>query len=292
MATKGDYKTCIKCMKNRVTKVHFYSSDSSMFSDGRVPICKTCIKSDIDENDINSVKKVLRQIDKPFIYSEWNTAKDSEKETFGSYLRIISSLPQYKGLTYEDSSDSYSASSNINYNDYEDNNQIVDEEIPLVISPEVRLKWGAEFSTFEYFKLEKFWDEMTTSNNIETPQHKRQLELYCKINIFIDRAFKDQDFKTFEMLNKQLTNIIKDAGFRPIDKVSGNESAGIRSFSQIFEEVEKEGFITPVPYNGADQDIVDRTIMYLLNYQRRLLNMETLIEPPDDTPKINEEGDF
>jgi hypothetical protein len=108
------------------------------------------------------------------------------------------------------------------------------------------------------------------------------------LNILVDRALKDQDWKTFETLNKQLTSVLKDAGFRPIDRVSGSESSGIRSFSQIFEEVEKDGFIVPAPLD-VHQDIVDRTIMYLVNYQRKLLNMGALDSPPDDTP--DSEGD-
>ena len=58
-----------------------------------------------------------------------------------------------------------------------------------------------------------------------------------------------------------------------------------RSFSQIFEKIEKEGYIKPAPVD-VKQDIVDRTIQYLMNYTLRLLDKQVLPKPPADTPKI------
>jgi hypothetical protein len=293
-------KKCIGDCGKEKTLINFYASESRMFVDKKVPLCKECIKKEINDEDLNTVKKILSQIDKPFIESEWFKAKSSDKESFGWYLRQISSLPQYKGMGYKDSIQSKSTALHTkDYERIEEDDYDEDFEEEDNISSEIILsdtydlgalkrKWGSGYTPSEYRKLQEYWDDMTTTNNISTPQHKRSLELYCVLNILVDRALKDQDWKTFETLNKQLAVTLKDAGFRPIDKVSGNESAGIRSFSQIFEEVEKSGFIVPAPLE-FHQDIIDRTIMYLVNYQRKLLNMGTLDRPPDDTPDF--EGD-
>ena len=56
-----------------------------------------------------------------------------------------------------------------------------------------------------------------------------------------------------------------------------------------FEEVEKEGFIKPVNY-VEEQDIVDKTIMYILNYTIKLLGQTTMQKPPPDTPRVIVEG--
>ena len=42
---------------------------------------------------------------------------------------------------------------------------------------------------------------------------------------------------------------------------------------------------------GLTQDIVDKTIMYIANFILKLNKIETMSEPPSDTPKIDE-GDI
>jgi hypothetical protein len=106
---------------------------------------------------------------------------------------------------------------------------------------------------------------------------------------------EQDDFDGYSKLSQRFNDTVKNAGFRPIDKVSGTDEAGMRSFSHITQEIEKDGFIVPAKYSGADQDIIDKTIMYLLNYQLRLHNAQVLITPPSDTPKLDgsdEEGEI
>lgn len=256
-----------------------------MFSDGKVPICKQCIKDDLDETDVNSVKKVLRQIDKPFIAIEWQKCLNSGKEPFGWYLRQISALHQYKDLTYDDSVDG--EVDTLNYKNTNDLD-ISDDDIYEKATPDVKRKWGTGYSDKEYYELEQTWKDMITSNDINTPQHKKNLKLYCKLAVRVERALEDGDIKTFEMLNKQFSELQKNSGFRPIDKRSGSESAGIRSFSAIWEEVESDGFIEPWDLEFS-QDVIDKTIIYMSNYTRKILDLGQIISVPADAPKIGDE---
>lgn len=273
-------KRCPECNKEKTLTKEFYASNSPLFPDGRVNICKACVLKNVDVSDIDSVKKMLRQIDKPFIAKEWQTCLDSGKEPFGWYLRKISGLPQHNKLEYEDGSDG----DKINNKVYKYNNdQLTEDDIYDKPTIDVLRKWGTNFSNKEYYELELMWDEMNTANAITTPQHKNQLKNYCKVAVLIARALEENDTKTFQLLNKEFDTIQKNSGFRPIDKKSGSESAGIRSFSSIFEEIERDGFIVPDPLS-FEPDIIDRTILYMLNYQRKLLHMEQLVEVPDDAP--------
>ena len=92
---------------------------------------------------------------------------------------------------------------------------------------------------------------------------------------------------TFSKMHKEYQSSLQSSGLRPIDKVGGAEASGMRSFSQIFEEIEKDGFIVPAPIEEK-QDIVDRTIQYIMNYTLKLLNQQALVEPPIDTPKVGD----
>ena len=90
----------------------------------------------------------------------------------------------------------------------------------------------------------------------------------------------------FAKVHTEYQKLLQSSGLRPIDKIGGAEAAGIRSFGQIYEELEKDGFIKPELIEES-QDIVDRTIQYILNYTLKLLNKEVLTEPPLDTPKVD-----
>ncbi|MCY9737430.1 hypothetical protein M5X17_27395 [Paenibacillus alvei] len=285
MSKKNELKTCSKCAKSKVAFREFYATSSPLFADGRVPLCKSCFKKELNENDIGSVKRILRQMDKPFIVEEWNRAVASDRETLGTYLRTISSLAQYKDLTYEDSA---GQEEDVIDRNHEAPKLNLSDDIYGVPSIDIIRKWGEGYTNREYYELEKTWDEMITANEITTPQHKSQLKLYCTLALKVYAALDTNDISAFEKLNKQFLDVQKNAGFRPIDRKSGDESAGIRNFSVIFEEVERDGFIKPPPLD-VPQDIVDATILYMQNYTRKLLDMEKLAKAPDDTPKV---GDF
>lgn len=286
---KPDKKICIKCSKEQAL-INFYTTKSDAFADGRISICKTCIKKELNEDNIDSVRKVLRQLDKPFISSVWRTCLDSDKETFGWYLRQISTLTQYKGMTYENSDDSFDRSES---NDKNDNDEDEDEtKIPyLQVSPELKTKWGHGYSNREYLNLEKFYNDMMFSHdNINTPSSKELLKLMCKMNLKMEKALENDDITGFSKLHAEYQKLLQSSGWRPIDRKSGSEASGIVTFSQIFEEIEKHGFIEP--YNKEyEQDIIDRSITYIINYQRKLLSMESLPQAPDDTPTMQEGED-
>lgn len=287
MAKKNaDKKKCVKCSKEQPI-INFYASNSSMFSDKRVPICKACLKIVVNPKDLNSVKTVLRQVDKPFLIDVWNKAIESPKDTFGDYMRMISSLPQYKALTYEDSITESAHGAPVRmlddnlFNEYED---MIEQEFD--VTKEIVFKWGTGYKPKEYMRLEDLYTRMIESHDISAPQHKELLKLMCKMNFKMEIFLERDDINGFSKLHAEYQKLLASSGFRPIDRKSGDEVTGMRTFSQIFEEVEREGFI-PAWDLDVEQDIVDRSLMYLINYQKKLLHQELLIKAPDDTPKID-----
>lgn len=282
-STSADYKVCADCKVEKRTAANFYKTNSPMFPDGRVSICKSCIQKQIDVTDINSIKGMLRSIDKPFISEIWQNSLDSGREPFGEYLKMISGLHQYNSLTYDQSVEGEVDDLGYKYT----NDEITDEDLYGKPTIETLRKWGTGYSTKEYHELEKTWTDMMTTNDITTPQHIDSLFQYCKLKVLVNRALEENDMKTFETLNKAFAQVQKDSGFRPIDKVSGSESAGVRNFSTIFSEIEKEGFIPPLPLD-FEQDVIDATIMHLQNYTRKILDMGKLTGPDGDTPQVED----
>jgi hypothetical protein len=290
IADERKSKECISCRRTLHIADNFYSSNSNMFPEGRVPICKECLKKLVIPDDISSVKRILRQIDKPFIKDVWDKAVTSPKETFGDYMRMILSLPQYKSMNYDDSSREDIVEAHIFAGDEEDEEVYDMPEEDFNVTPDMVFKWGNKYRKNDYRRLEDLYTRMTQTHDINAPQHKELLKLMCKLNLKMEKCLENDDINGFSKLHAEYQKLLASSGFRPIDRKSGDEATGLRSFSAIFEEVEKDGFIDMPPVT-LKQDLVDKCIMYILNYQRKLLNIETLHKPPEDTPKVDDEGE-
>jgi hypothetical protein len=78
-----------------------------------------------------------------------------------------------------------------------------------------------------------------------------------------------------------------------MDKTDADKTGGIRSFSTIYAEVEKDGFIPPWEFyrkiKGIKQDIVDKTIMHIENFTLKLNKIEQMTTPPIDTPELEKD---
>jgi len=269
---------CLNCKKEKNKKTDYYNSKSKLYSElGKAPICKTCLKSMINYEDMNSIYSVLQQLDVMFDIEYWNKAIESKNDTFGKYITMTNSLHQFVGTGWKDSVFEKKTTT-VEDNFINTNNSVSDELI---------IKFGRGYTNEQYVQMEKFYDEMIHSRKIDTPEHKKLLIIMCRLQTKIDTALENNDITTFEKLHKQYQDLIKNSGFRPIDKTASDVASGIRTFSQIFAEIEKDGFIKPAPIN-YEQDIVDKSIQYLLNYQLKLLNQQTLVEPPIDTPKVDD----
>lgn len=282
--TEKNRKVCTSCGKQKVL-TNYYSTNSKMFSDGKVPICKPCIQDQIDENDTGSIKRILRQIDKPFIHNLWQDCLEDERETFGWYMRMINSLPQYKKMTYEDSvnpKENDSERSRSKTNDVEDIEEIKDDDGESIkITENIKAKFGSGYTNREYLQMEKFYQDMMRTHEINSPQHKEILIEMAQLNVEKKRLREEQNYADYKRLSDAYKDMMKDAGFRPADRVSGSEATGLRTFSQMFEEIEKDGFIEPTPIE-VHEDVLDRMIIYMGNYTRRLLNMDIMTTPPED----------
>lgn len=141
-ANKQEKKICPVCKKEKAVSSGFYKSASPLFSnDGSVPICISCVKKDIvnDDGTINlkRFKVIMQRLDKPLYWSSLESAynqyrkehgflSDDEiakqgKEIVALYFKNINSLPQNKNKSFADSEkDNFiSQNSNISKAEYD-----------------------------------------------------------------------------------------------------------------------------------------------------------------------------
>ncbi|AYP68243.1 hypothetical protein PQE75_gp236 [Bacillus phage vB_BcoS-136] len=274
-------KTCQGACGKDKAHTFFFKVDSPLFPDGMINVCRDCVRESVNVNDIEQVIGFLRQIDKPFYQDEWEKALNGKNHPIGSYLGKINSLQQYKGKTFSNSDGVDGVGkvdlTSVNAPDYiEDiNGEIIE------YSDELVNKWGIGYSKTEYLQLEKFYRDTRATHEINTPSHIDSLTQLAYLTIDRNRLRQERDWGNYTKLSKTIDDMQKSAGFRPVDRQGVDDATGIKTFSQIFEKVEKEGFRKPPP-PVFDEDIVDAMIVALANYYNRLVGKEILSQIPDE----------
>jgi hypothetical protein len=235
----------------------------------------------IDKNKniiIEKVHDMLKLINRPFIYEIYKKSLNSKNEdSIGTYIKNIS-MPQYKYLYWKDS---------IFEPEHKERQEYSNKSMIL--------KWGNHDEPQDYDILEDFYIKMKTANAIETPQEEVYLKKLAVMSLKMDKALENEEYGKFKQLGDLFSKFMADSKFRAMDKTDADLTGGVRNFSAIYAEVEKDDFIPPwdshyAKIYDAKQDIVDKTIMYILNFILKLNKIKTLSEPPEDTPQ--EDDDF
>jgi len=257
---KQPKKVCVNCGKDQVMS-SYYNSNSIMFKDGKVPLCKTCITSLVNEDDVGTLKAVLMQIDKPFVDAVWSQCSIGANPV-GNYFRQINSLPQYKSMTWKDG--------DVRDEPKVANTQVYDFDTEFKVTPDIVRKWGKNYSVDEYERLEDFYDSMCRDYTIETAAHMDYLKKICKTSLQMDRALEVNDITSYAKLSKNYDDLMKSAKFTAVQRTAADRTGGLNTFSEFYEYMEKEGFI-PKYHMDEPQDIVDNTLANIKNWTRNLV---------------------
>jgi hypothetical protein len=269
------------CGKEKFYKF-FYKVDSPLFPDGMINICRDCVREQVDVEDIESVIGFLRQIDKPFIEKYWNEAVQSGKYPLGEYVRKVNSLQQLKDKNFENSDGMQGVGKSVDLQSAKSPDHVENVKGEIIeYSDELVNKWGIGYKKHEYLKMEKFYQDMRLTHEIHTPIHVDMLTQLSYMSVERDRLRQASDWTNYTKVSKTIEDMTKSAGFRPVDRQGIDDATGIRSFAQIWEEVEKKGFRRP-PTVSFEEDIVDQMIVSLLNYYHRLVGKQILSEIPDE----------
>ena len=249
--------TCMVCSKIKKSR-EFYTSKSVFHAGtGKVPYCKICLKdmsTDAEGNiDIEKFKKVLQEIDKPFLYDVVTSSnKESDSSATGSdiigiYFKNICSLPQYKTLTWGDSIflNQYEKSDTIAtpQHNSQDNNKFDLESL--------KDKYGFGYPDEEYYIFEKKYQQLKPSVKVLTTLHDEFFREYCVNRVKETLAKATGNFKEA----KEWASMAKDAAtagkLNPSQMSKSDLSGGMDTFGQMARMVEE----TP---KGELQNILPR----------------------------------
>jgi hypothetical protein len=254
-----------------------------MYPDGMINICRDCVREQVDVENMEQVISFLRQIDKPFIQNYWDEAVNNPqgRHPLGEYIRKVNSLQQVKNKDFN-SSDGINGVGKIDLSSAKapDSIENVKGET-IVYSEDLVNKWGIGYKKQEYLKMEKFYQDMRLTHEIQTPVHVNKLMELAYLTIEMERLRQERDIPNYTKLAKTIDDMEKSAGFRPVDRQGIDGATGIKSFAQIWEEVEKKGFRKP-PTTHFNEDIYDGMIIALANYYHRLVGSQILKDIPDE----------
>ena len=144
----------------------------------------------------------------------------------------------------------------------------------------LRIKWGKTYKPEEWITLEKLYEEMMSSYDIQGAGHVDTLKLLCKTSLKANQLIDIGDIEGFQKMSKVYDSLMKSGKFTAAqNKAESGEY--VDSISELVEVCEKQGFI-PRYYVDGPQDRVDETLQDMKNYTRTLvteeMNLGNLIE--------------
>ena len=181
------------------------------------------------------------------------------------------------------------------YDYFDQQNGITEEDLGIDLTDDdklmLRLKWGKTYKPEEWVQLEKLYNEMMDSYDIQTAGHIDTLKLICKTSLKANQLIDIGDVDGYQKMSKVYDSLMKSGKFTAAQVKGANDNA-VDSVGEIVALCEKDGFI-PRYYVDGPQDKVDKTILDMQNYTHDLvteeLSLGNLIE--NALQKIQEEKD-
>lgn len=182
------------------------------------------------------------------------------------------------------------------YNPYGDGSQFIDESIldeaaeSLTDDDKIYLamKWGRNYKPSEWLELEKLYNEMTESFDIQDADTIHTLILVCKTNLKMNQYLDTGDIEGFQKVSRVNESLRKSAKFTAAQNKE-QKSEFVNSIGELVDYCEKTGGAIPRYEIEAKQDIIDKVIKDLKDYTKGLIYEDkSLAKQIEDFLKRNE----
>lgn len=134
------------------------------------------------------------------------------------------------------------------------------------------IKWGRLYKPSEWVELERTYEEMVNSFDIQDPDTINTLILLCKTNLKMNQAIDSGDFDGYQKLSRVYDAMRKSAHFTAAQNKEDKGDA-IDSIGKLINICENEGFI-PRYVTDVPQDKVDLTLRDMNEYLRKLVTQD------------------
>lgn len=134
------------------------------------------------------------------------------------------------------------------------------------------LKWGKSYKPEEWIQLEKLYNEMMNSYDIQSAGHIDILRKVCKTSLKTDQLLDIGDVEGAQKMSKTYDMLMKSGNFTAVQNKSA-QGEFVDSIGEIVALCEKQGFI-PRYYTTSPQDQVDFTLRDMQRYTYQLVTEE------------------
>ena len=208
--------------------------------------------------------------------------KEFEVELKNQYQDGLINEAQYKTLmsteTLHTEDSMYGAAPNkIDNNPYREENfmsedELIDPASELTQDDKMYLamKWGRLYKPSEWVELERYYNEMVASFDIQDSDTIGTLILICKTYLKMNNAIDIGDMDGYQKLSRVYDSLRKSAKFTAAQNKEKTEDF-IDSIGQMVAYCEKNGGQIPKFEIETDLDIVDKVIRDLKDYTKSLI---------------------
>lgn len=259
-SVKVEKKTMIcknGCSNKPKAMSNFYESNLEEYKvyDGYVPICKECLRKMAVDSAANTVtmdslKYVLKRVDKPFIEEVYMAVKNKNDMTnslfLGHYLKMLNCYPKYRGLVYADTIDVQIEQEKIM-------NRKVESYSVIEVTEDMREFWGYGKSDEKYIALQKKFDKFM-DNETDELDYKKELDYktLTELEILKQDLMGNPDkvgdlAKVIDMISKLSSDLNIKAIQKKEDK-NNNRHYIIGVITKFIEDVKKEPILKPSDY--------------------------------------------
>ena len=134
------------------------------------------------------------------------------------------------------------------------------------------MKWGRLYRPNEWVELEKKYNEMIASFDIQDADTISTLILICKTDLKMNQAIDIGDLDGYQKLSRVYDSLRKSARFTAAQNKEAKDDF-VDSIGELVAECEREGFIarfaTDIP-----QDKIDVTLKDMNNYVKKLVTQD------------------
>lgn len=134
------------------------------------------------------------------------------------------------------------------------------------------MKWGKLYKPSEWVELEKDYQQMMASFDIQDADSQNTLILLCKTNLKANQAIDCGDIEGFQKLSKVSESLRKSAKFTAAQNKE-QKSDYVDSVGELIALCERDGFI-PRFATDIPQDKVDMTLRDMNEYVRKLVTQD------------------
>lgn len=244
---------------------HFLPTKSFLFPTGHIHICTECLAKRLDYDDSwETMDKICQYLDIPFDLKKY----EELKETNESVALLQAYALQFTGDEYEGIDwTSYEEA----YKELKDKNALVDAVPGLADEERHKLqeKWGYNYDDEALHYLEKLYDGLLLTQNINGALQGDQAVKICKISYEIDCRIREG--ADFDKLLASYDKLVKTGEFTPKNVKNASD---FESMGELCRWLEKRGFVNQF-YDGETRDVVDETIKNIQSWNQKLYTNES-----------------